>query len=185
MNKKNWRLRPLTAADDLEQLTTLLHRAYKVLADMGLNYVATWQTTDITADRVSRGECYVIEPQTMDQAIDEPAGAKGPLLATIIFESAAQTKGCPWYDRPEVASFHQFAVDPRLQGQGLGSMLLDQVEQRARDTGAREIALDTADQAHHLIAFYKKRGYREVGVADWKSTNYQSVILSRALSPCP
>jgi GNAT superfamily N-acetyltransferase len=101
------------------------------------------------------------------------------IVGTILFEDAATTAGCGYYDRPGVASFHQFAVEPEWQGRGIGSRLLAHVEARAAETGAAEIALDTAEEATHLIALYNRRGYCIVDHADWDETNYVSVIMSR------
>lgn len=110
-------------------------------------------------------------------AVDET----GALVGTITFYPCEATSGSAWYDRPEVSSFGQFAVEPALQRTGLGSRLLETVERRALESGAEELALDTAEGAKHLIAIYQRRGYRLVGNADWSETNYQSVILSKRL----
>ena len=166
-----WIIRPYQGSDSLEDITTLLNRAYQRLAQMGLKYVATWQGVDITERRVKEGQCFV--------AVTEDLGPR--ILGTIVYHDAQLTGGCPWYERPEVCSLHQFAVLPEYQSFGLGAALLDRVEQQARDDGAEEIALDTAEQAEHLIAYYKRRAYRHVGHADWKETNYRSVILSPRL----
>lgn len=163
-----WIIRPLQDHDSLEDLTTLINRAYQRLAKLGLKYVATWQGVDITTRRANEGDCFL--------AVSGEA-----ILGTIVYHDQALTQGCEWYDRPDVCSFHQFAVEPKFQNYGLGSALMDKVEQSGRDSGAAEIALDTAEQAAHLIEYYKKRGYRHVGFADWKETNYRSVILSLSL----
>lgn len=155
--------------DDLQALTELLHRAYRELAERGLRYLATHQSADVTARRIARGLCFV-------------ARGGGGLAGTILFEGAAQTAGCSWYDRPEVASFHQFGVDPAWRHRGVGAALLAEAEAAARRSGAGELALDTAETADHLIAYYEARGYRRVGAADWRpETNYASVILSKPL----
>ena len=101
-------IRALEPADFIADLTALLHRAYKGLADQGLRYLATHQSDEMTLKRASQGECYV-------------AMTDGVLCGTILFKPAAQTKGCPWYDREDVACFGQFAVEPDLQSQGLGA----------------------------------------------------------------
>ena len=75
----------------------------------------------------------------------------------------------------------QFAVEPGQQRNGLGGTLIQFAENRARELGAKELALDTAVPATHLIQYYERRGYRHVGFAQWKTTNYQSVILSKTL----
>jgi GNAT superfamily N-acetyltransferase len=96
-----------------------------------------------------------------------------------MFKAAARTGGSPWLDRPEVASLGQFAVAPDFQAQGLGARLMDLVEARAIATGAREIPLDTAEPATHLVAWYGRRGFRLIEHAQWSHTNYRSVIMSK------
>ena len=45
--------------DSLDALTGLLHRAYKPLLDLGFNYSAANQTSDVTRACIEGGECYV------------------------------------------------------------------------------------------------------------------------------
>lgn len=153
--------------DDVAQLTALLHRAYKELADMGLRYTATWQTAAITEERIQGGRCTV-------------AVLNGRFVGTVTFYR--ESDGCEWYERPDVASFGQFGVDPDFRGQGIGRTLLDIVEAQARESGAEELALDTAEGATHLISLYLKRGFRFVQHVQWHETNYRSVILSKRLT---
>jgi GNAT superfamily N-acetyltransferase len=163
-------LRLFRSTDSVRGLTGLLHRAYAPLAAMGLNYTATDQDDETTRPRVATDECYVGE-------------VRGVIVATVCFVPAVHTRGCPWYDRPEVASFHQFAVEPALQGRGIRSALVTLVESRARETGPAELALDTAEPADHLIRFYERRGYRFIEFAHWEGKTYRSVILSKPLAP--
>lgn len=152
--------------DDVAQLTELLHRAYKELADMGLRYTATWQTPDITEDRIQGGRCTV-------------AVLNDRFVGTVTFYQ--ESDGCEWYERPEVASFGQFGVDPDFRMLGIGRTLMDIVEGQAREAGVEELALDTAEGATHLISLYSKRGFRFVQHVQWHETNYRSVILSKRL----
>ena len=168
-------IRPIAPHDSIPELTALLHRAYARLAAMGLRYVATHQSDDITRRRIAQGECHV-------------ALANGALIGTIVFKPMANTRGSPWLDRPDVASLAQFAVDPSWQSQGLGGRLMALAEARAAQTGAAEIALDTAESARHLIDWYARRGYRRIEYAQWQGVNYRSVIMSRpvpAVEPAP
>jgi len=162
-------LRPLDPSDSLEALTELVHRAYAELAAMGLRYWATHQDVQDTARRAADGECVV--------AVSGPA-----LVGTLTLMPPDRADGADWYARPEVASFGQFAVEPDRQRAGIGSMLLDWAEVRAAHLGASELALDTAESAHHLIAMYQRRGYRFIDHVDWRPhVNYRSVILSKTL----
>lgn len=161
-------IRRIAKDEDFEALTDLLHRAYAELAGMGYRYLATHQSPDITRDRCESGECLIA---TLDSKV----------VGTATFYTAAQTGSAEWYDRLEVASFGQFAVEPSLQRSGIGGQLMHAIEELAKATGAEEIACDTAEGATHLIDMYTRRGYRLVGKVDWGETNYESVILSKNL----
>jgi GNAT superfamily N-acetyltransferase len=162
-------IRPLRANDDIPTLTALLHAAYAALGAMGFNYTAVDQTDDVTRSRIARGECLV-------------AAVGDALVGTIMFHSPVQSAGCPWYERPEVATIGQFGVHPSFQGQGLGRRFLQEAERRAWCAGATELALDTSEGADHLIAWYARHGFRVVEHAQWGGKTYRSVIMSKTLS---
>lgn len=163
------RLRP---TDSISELTDLLHRAYAKQTSMGLHALASHQTPEVTRKRVSKGECFVAE-------------LDGKLVGTIMFQEpswgGAPESGPRWFHRPDVCNFSQFAVGPSLQGLGLGLLLLQRVEQRARELGMAELALSTADPDRELVEFYRRRGFREIERFDWGVTNYTSVIMSKGI----
>ena len=162
-------IRLLSDTDSLEELTALLHRAYAELAAMGLRYTATYQDVATTRRRVSGAECFV-------------ATIESRIVATITLRPPGTiVSSAEWYQRAGVAVVGQLAVEPAYQRRGIGTTLLAHAEHRARELGATEVALDTADQSHHLIDYYQKRGYRIVGEAQWSQKNYRSVIMSRAV----
>lgn len=161
-------IRLLKSDDSIEELTDLIHLAYRQLADLGFQYWGAHQTVADTKKRISRGECYIIKKA-------------GQIIGTITLNLPNKTYPHPWYDRPKVTTFHQFAVNPSYQKQGLGTRLMDLIEKRALELGALELACDTAICAIHLIELYKKRGYRKVGEADWNLNNFKNLILSKTL----
>ena len=162
-------VRPFGPHDSIPELTELVHRAYAPLAAMGLKFLATHQSDEVTAKRVGNGECFI-------------ALKDGVLCGTILFTpQATEGGGPPWYTQPGIAGISQFCVDPALQAKGLGLRLITMVTDRARELGAREIALDTADPATHLVSWYTRLGFRFVEHWQWSYTNYRSVVLSRAL----
>lgn len=168
------RLRP---TDSITELTGLLHRAYAKQVRMGLHALASHQSPEITRRRVSKGECFVA-------VMPGPDGAER-LVGTIMFQEpswgSAPESGPRWFHRPDVANFSMFAVEPELQGRGIGRMLLDVVEARARELNIAELSLSTAEPDTDLVAFYAKRGFREVERFDWGVTNYTSLIMSKNL----
>ena len=161
-------IRPLAAADSWDELTILLNTAYKKLLDQGFRYLATYQDAATTKRRAEKGRCFV-------------AVHDNKMIGTVTYISPERASGCAWYDEPFVATFGQFGVLPELQCLGIGSRLIELVEELALKDGAKEIALDTSEGAKELIDFYTKRGYRFIVYAQWKDANYRSVILSKTL----
>ena len=163
------RLRPLAPSDSIGELTSLLHRAYARLGAMGLNYTAVDQSPDVTARRLGSGTCYV-------------ATQEGRLVGTILVHPTYATNDCAWFTREGVACVHQFAVDPSLQSGGIGRRLLQLAEDWARDRGYAEVAMDTAEQATHLLDFYARPGYEPVDSVRWPGKVYRSVVLRKRLA---
>jgi ribosomal protein S18 acetylase RimI-like enzyme len=162
-------IRPIGPDDNIDELTALLHRSYASLGNMGLNYTAVDQSAETTRMRLSRGFGFAaVDPQER-------------VVGAIVFYPPRRSTGSAWLERPEVAHFGQFAVDPALQRRGIGSRLMDLVEEQAREMGAKEIALDTAEPALHLIGLYQRRGYRFIEYAQWRGKHYRSVIMSKSI----
>lgn len=161
-------VRPLEPTDSIVALTSLLHRAYAVLGNMGLNYTAVDQSAEVTAQRIRGGTCYV-------------ATLGRELVGTIVVRPTCAKNECAYFTRPGVASAHQFAVDPLHQGKGLGRLLLQQAEHWALQAGFRELAMDTAEPAAHLVDFYGRLGYRPVSTVQWPGKVYRSVVLGKVL----
>ena len=115
-------IRPITPGDSLVELTELIHRAYGRLGAMGLNYTAVDQSVEVTGRRIKGRQCAV-------------AIRGGRIVGTITVGRHKEDSHCEWYRGEQVAIANQFAVEPLLQGHGLGSMLLDWAEARAREQG--------------------------------------------------
>lgn len=156
-------------SDSVEELTSLLNRSYKTLADMGFRYVASYQDANKTLERMKNAVCFV-------------GKLEEKIIATISYYSPEHTSYPGWPEGVKVAHFGQFAVEPAYQKLGIGSRLLDHVEHYAFINNAAELALDTAENASHLVNYYTRKGYCFRTYVQWKETNYRSVILSKKLS---
>ena len=163
-------IRRLGELDSIEELTALLHRSYKALAEMGLRYLATHQDVETTRRRVQNGVCFVAE-------------SGGLIVGTITYYDSSATKGSPFMDKAGVGRLGQLAVDPSVQRQGIGTLLFKHAQEYAAADGTTELALDTAESAVHLISWYERLGYSFVEYVQWEVTNYRSVVLGKRLSP--
>jgi predicted N-acetyltransferase YhbS len=160
-------MRPLNPSDSFEELTSLLHRAYRELAERGLNITAADQSVETTRWRVSEGQCFVAE-------------AEGQLVGTVTLGTRFMD-GPAFYHEKGVAVLGQFAVDPKFRGLGLGEALMRTVERTAQVSGYSVLALDTPQPADHLIEYYQKRGFKAVGTHQWSGKTYLSVLLAKQL----
>ena len=162
-------IRPIHPDDSLEELTEFLHHAYRSLADMGLRFVATYQSVEVTAKRIKKGFCFLAE-------------LDGKLVGTFSVHGPQPGFGSPWECAEGHGRLSQLGVDPALQRQGIGERLMKFAEGFAREQGMIELTIDTAEEAKHLIAWYDRMGYRFIEFQDWEVTNYRSVVMSKKLN---
>lgn len=181
-------VRRLAATDSVPEITRLLHRAYAKQVAMGLRPLAGRQDDATTARRCGSGECYVaVIPGSPPHAgrsargrVQRPSGGER-IVGVILFHEVEDAEGPAWFRRKDVDYFSQFAVDPDVQGLGIGRLLLDKAEQRARECGAVELGLSMAEPDRDLYDYYIRRGYRLIEYWQWPYTNYRSAILSKRL----
>lgn len=166
------RVRLIEPDDSLAHITGMLHRAYKQHADRGIKALAAFQPEEVTRRRIAGGDCYV-------------AMYMGRIVGTILYRGPGQLSGTPWFERPDVATFSQFAVEPEFQGRGIGSSLVSLIESRAAQSGVSELALSTPEPAVWLVRMYERHGYRIVERVNWAETNYTSLIMSKAVKAAP
>ncbi len=90
---------------------------------------------------------------------------ENPNQCLILAERADALLGCVMLaDRGErdgrrIAYLGMLAVDPDLQGGGIGGALVNEVERRAREFGADCIEMTVIKSRTELIAWYLRRGY--------------------------
>jgi GNAT superfamily N-acetyltransferase len=138
------------------------------LAKKGLRYFASHQPPKKNLERLAGGTSFL-------------AFWEGQLAGTISYYPSTSDNPCEYYRRPGLFHFAQYAVKPSLQGKGIARKLLERVESCAKERGAREVALDTAEEALELIAMYQRHGYIRVSTTQWSVTNYRSVIMAKPL----
>lgn len=155
----------------IAEVTALLHEAYaQHLAD-GLDFSAATQDNETTHSRLTSATALI--------------GFREDLVVAtgLIYEHLLARPGLPpWFSQKDVSVVAQLAVSPALQGQGIGSELLEILERQAKDWGKLHLALDTAEPAHDLVRFYKNRGYATVDHFRYSGASFRHIILSKALT---
>lgn len=133
---------------DVDALVVLIESAYR-----GDSSRTGWTT-----------EADILEGQRTD-----PEGVldviKSPDSRLLTVERDGEVIACCQLEhRGEHAYFGMFAVSPRLQGAGLGKVIIAEAERTAReDWGVREMHMTVISVREDLIAWYERRGYRRTG----------------------
>lgn len=152
----------LASDSDVPQIRTLLNESYKELADMGLNYTASYQDEEETRKRMAKGRTFVLL-----------SGKE--IVGTILYYPRNEITG------KNSAYLEQFAISPKLKRSGLGSIIMDFCEQLANDEKYEAIQLNTAQPATHLVEWYKRRGYKIVAETHIEGKVYDSYIFEKTL----
>ncbi len=104
------------------------------------------------------------------------------IVGTITVYGPYEEAEVPLYRQEGVNHFGQFAVEPTLQGAGLGKRLYMTVEDLCRANNVKTLALDTAETAKRLIDLYQRWGFCIVDWVKWAEVNYKSVVMAKNLT---
>lgn len=80
---------------------------------------------------------------------------------------------------PTSAEIKRMRTQPDMQGQGLGGIMIRELEQRARQLGYIHLHLETSTLQIGAHKFYRKYGFREVGrtIID----GYDSILFEKEI----
>ncbi|PPU75774.1 GNAT family N-acetyltransferase [Xanthomonas sp. NCPPB 1638] len=113
---------------------------------------------------------WTTEADLLDGARIDPAVLRQDILRerslVLLVEQDGRLLACAHIAADDDAGyFGMFAVEPTLQGSGLGKTLLAYAERLvASEWELPLIRMTVIDVRHELIAFYERRGYRRTGV---------------------
>ncbi len=90
---------------------------------------------------------------------------KGTIL--IAEESSSRIVACVYTEvRGPRGYLGQLAVDPALQGQGLGRLMVEAAEDRLRAKGCQAVDITVLSMRPELLPLYRRLGYAETGVVE-------------------
>ncbi len=162
--------------DDVEQIIQVVNAAYR-----GESSRLGWTTEADLLDGLRTDAGEILRLLADETAILLLCKAGKQVLGSVHLQYQA---GC--------AELGMFAVYPLHQGLGIGKRLLRQAEQIAAETwSVRCMQMAVISCRHELLAFYRRRGYRDNGVSKpfplnpalWtpKVNNLQLILLEKML----
>ena len=139
----------------------------------------------------------VFEPHEIRVAMELVAsalGTSGDYLIYVAEEMGEPNRGpiigyiCHGHN-PVTDAIHDvywIAVDPRVQGQGVGARLLGFAEERVRALRGRGIVIETSSRHEYAAArrLYEKAGYRKAAdIADFYKPGDHQLIYMKFVAP--
>ena len=138
----------IAAASDVDAIVNLVESAYRERGSSG-----GWTT-----------ESHLLEGQPTD-AGEVSSLIHRPHSVFVLAEMQGRLCGCCHIERSESGEtrFGMFAVDPRLQGGGIGRRLMAEACRLAVGWGSRELRMTVIKQRPDLIAWYRRLGFLPTG----------------------
>ena len=135
--------------NDAEELARLVNSAYR-----GPSSRVSWTT-----------EADFLDGQRTDaQMLLENIRTPGCSILCLRFKIGAEIQGCVFLERNEDSCcLGMLTLKPTLQGEGLGSLLLQKAEEYIRAQGVKRVILQVIHLRDTLMAWYEQRGYRRTG----------------------
>ena len=179
-------MRRATVAD-AARLHEIVAAAGRALADEGFRNWLSPDPVERIAEDIGTREVYVVSAPGTPRlgarlAQFDAAGWGQTPLATFTLGPTARRPYSPepWVD-PSAPAFYlnRLAVDPRLQGAGIGSWCLQRIERLPRDRGVQAVRCDVLTANTRLCRLYERVGYEARGArshSGWQFTCYERVI---------
>jgi GNAT superfamily N-acetyltransferase len=161
-------IRRLESKDSVQELTDLLHRAFKSDRQHSYTYGMAEQSEETTHMQIKSGDCWVAE-------------LDGRLIGVVILYPPRTDVRWRWY-RPRLSRLSAYlrliAVHPDFQSLGIGTMLLGHCERIAMMMGALELA-GSCPVGSRQLSLFKRRGYRVFRYVSFSSTDHHSVFFAK------
>jgi ribosomal protein S18 acetylase RimI-like enzyme len=145
-------------SQDAERLEDVYHSAYRENRELGFPAKAETTTGDDIREWLDGGRVYVGE---IDQQV----------IGAVRIEVTT----------PERLKLSRLGVHEDWQETGIGSALLDHVEELARAEDFEAIWLTTPEDHPYLPAFYRDRGYHKTGDYPLAYREYDEVTMEKSL----
>ncbi len=146
---------------DLQELYSLYRRTAEHMKQTGLNQWnwGIYPTEEMLRTDVERREMYMVRKDGMPAAAIVLTEKPDPEYAKV-----------PWTGGIRPAAFHRLAVEPQLQGTGIGGQVLRAAIEMLKKAGCDSVRCDTNQKNERAAHLYEKLGFRKCGTVLWDDT---------------
>ncbi len=140
-----------------EQLPMIIDMYEEVVRLMNENGIYQWGEDypgpDLLRRDLEKGDLYLLMKE-------------GKIAGAVVLneEYEPEYNQISWQDRSgKFLVVHRLCVDPSFQGQGISKILLDEIEEFAKERGYNSIRLDTYIPNEKAMNLYENQGYERRG----------------------
>lgn len=157
---------------DLQDLLNFYRMVADHMEDSGIRHWhwGLYPTEEIIGEDVVRGRMYLMR-------------AEGTLAAAVAVRYGQEKihEQVPWTCGIRPGSFMRLAVNPAMQGSGIGGIVVDDVQQMLRHGGCDCVRCDTAETNDHALRLYDKLGFRRCGRIRWPELDCDNIAFDKPL----
>lgn len=153
----------LAKEDDLEEVCRLIQAA---VAEMEENHIFQWDELypvreDFLED-IRKGQLWL--------GMEEEEIA---VIYVINRECDEEYQKAAWrLPDCDYRVLHRFCVHPAYQHRKIAGQTLAHLEEELRGEGVRAVRLDVFSENPYALALYRRGGYEQIGVADWRKGRF-------------
>lgn len=144
-----------------EEITELLHLAFKERADQEIDYLAVNQDVITTKKRAKGGICLI-------------ALHKNKLVGTALLHIR---KGRKWYEGKNYGYFSQLGIHPDYKRRGIATMFFEERMNICHEHGVDAVTFHVSSKAKSILSLHEKLGAQKVSFFSNSNNNYYSIYL--------
>ena len=141
------------------------------------------KSTDVTAVLILEKALYPFDAWSGAQFLDELRGVPSTRYFTVLEEGDQIIGYAGLMAVGEHGDIQTLSVDTAYQGQGLGQLLLDDLEAEARRRKVEAIFLEVRIGNDPAIGLYRKNGYQELGQRnDYYGPGVDALVMRKVIA---
>lgn len=152
-----------------DEITDVIHDAYKEREKQNLHFAATRSTPAENAQKILDGKCFL----AMDN--NEIAGLvflRCPKWPYLTRKNGKQK----WYCDKKYGMVINLAVKEKYKRHGISKKLLQKLIDECKDLKLDSVIIDTSSKLKWLNQFYASFGFKKVDYISWNTTNYYTIV---------
>ena len=159
-------------AKDADELVAFYRHVADAMEERGIQHWhwGTYPYEEMIREDITEGNLYFMRDD-------------GMIAAAVVITTGQEREydSLTWSFGVRPGSFRRLAVNPSMQGAGLGGLVMDDVLQLLRRSGCDCARCDTAEKNTCAVRLYEKLGFRRCGEMRWPDSPGKNIRFDKPL----